>query len=65
MARLLRAMVVPAGHHVIEFKFEPVAWRVGETISLISSILLLLLLGGFLFSLWKKKNNSENKEEIG
>ncbi|HFB62045.1 MAG TPA: hypothetical protein ENJ69_03580 [Bacteroidetes bacterium] len=62
---LLRAMVVPAGNHVIEFKFEPVAWQVGETISLIGSVLLLLLLAGFLFSLWKKKGNTENKKEIG
>ncbi len=57
---LLRAMVVPAGHHVIEFKFEPVAWRVGETISLAGSILLFLLLGWYLFSLWKKRETPEN-----
>ncbi len=39
---VLRAMVVPAGKHRIEFKFEPRAWRVGETISLITSGLLLI-----------------------
>lgn len=40
---VLRAMVVPAGKHRIEFKFEPRAWRIGEHISLVSSLILLLL----------------------
>ncbi len=57
---LLRAMVVPAGHHRIEFRFAPVAWRVGETISLAGSILLLLLLALFAFSLWKKREKLKN-----
>jgi len=42
---VLRAMVVPAGKHRIEFKFEPRAWRIGETVSLVSSLILLLLIG--------------------
>lgn len=40
---ILRAMVVPAGKHTIEFRFEPAIYSTGETISLASSILLLLL----------------------
>ena len=51
---LLRAMVVPAGHHKIEFKFKPKVWRIGEPISLISSLILLLVLGWFVFTLVKK-----------
>jgi len=44
---ILRAMVLPAGEHTVEFKFEPSAYYVGETVSKISSILLILLvLGG-------------------
>ncbi len=58
---LLRAMVVPAGHHEIIFRFAPVAWRVGETVSLISSIILLLLAGGYLFLLWKKRGSKNQK----
>jgi uncharacterized membrane protein YfhO len=41
---ILRAMIIPAGQHTIEFKFEPAIYSTGENISLISSILLLLLL---------------------
>lgn len=40
----LRAMVVPAGEHTIEFKFQPALYATGESISLASSILLLLLI---------------------
>ena len=56
---ILRAMVVPAGNHTIEFKFEPESYTVGTKISLASSYLLyLLLVGGVLFELfkyWKKR----------
>lgn len=40
---ILRAMVVPAGQHTIEFRFEPTIYSTGETVSYASSILLLLL----------------------
>jgi hypothetical protein len=47
---VLRAMMVPAGEHTIEFKFEPEVVKTGSTITLISSvIMLLLLLGGIYF----------------
>jgi len=41
---VLRAMILPAGIHKLEFKFEPKAYVVGEKISLISSIILLTLI---------------------
>lgn len=40
---ILRAMIVPAGKHTIEFKFEPSVYKTGEKISYASSILLVLL----------------------
>ena len=41
---LLRAIPVPAGTHEIEFRFEPASYRIGNTISLISSLILLSLI---------------------
>ncbi|OFX83603.1 MAG: hypothetical protein A2W99_15345 [Bacteroidetes bacterium GWF2_33_16] len=39
---VLRAMVVPAGQHEIEFRFEPRSYFIGNKVSLASSIILLL-----------------------
>ena len=43
---ILRTMVVPAGSHEIEFKFEPKSYFVGEQISLAGSIAMILFLVG-------------------
>ncbi|MEY3591395.1 MAG: hypothetical protein RLZZ38_351, partial [Bacteroidota bacterium] len=52
---LLRGVVVPAGKHKIEWKFEPLSVSRGNTLSMLGSSLLLL---GFLLSLYfsLKKN---------
>ncbi|HZJ35994.1 MAG TPA: hypothetical protein VFD29_05160 [Gillisia sp.] len=51
----LRAMMVPAGKHIISFKFEPEVVKTGGTIALTSSIILgLLLLGGIYFTFKNK-----------
>jgi hypothetical protein len=46
---ILRAVQIPTGNHIIEFKFEPSTYKTGETISLASSIILLLLLAFVCF----------------
>ncbi|HEY4650356.1 MAG TPA: YfhO family protein, partial [Pontibacter sp.] len=56
---ILRAMQVPAGKHTIEFKFEPQTYYVGNTISLISSIVLLLVIAGAIVYGFKKKQREE------
>lgn len=43
---ILRALEIPAGTHVIEFSFEPAAYKVGNKVTTASSWLVLLLLLG-------------------
>jgi hypothetical protein len=51
---VLRAMVIPAGNHKLEFKFEPQSYKTGEKVSLASSILLVLfLLSALGFEVYK------------
>ncbi|MEO6304948.1 MAG: YfhO family protein, partial [Bacteroidia bacterium] len=52
---VLRGLVIPAGKHKIEFKFEPKSYTTGNTIAMIGSILLLITVGIGLYL--NKKNN--------
>lgn len=55
---MLRGMVIPAGTHTIDFKFEPTVVKTGSTITLLTSILLILLvIGGVVYS---RKNFIKN-----
>ena len=54
---VLRSMIVPAGEHTVEFKFEPKIYRTGETISLAGSILLMLfVVGGVVLDVRARKD---------
>ena len=55
---VLRAMVVPAGKHTVEFNFKPAVYVVGEKISLTGSILVLLLSFGGIFYGFKKEETT-------
>ena len=53
---VLRGLQIPAGKHVIEFKFEPQVVQTGSMITLFSSLgMLLLLIGGIYY---------ENKKRV-
>ncbi|MDB4334839.1 YfhO family protein [bacterium] len=52
---ILRALMVPAGDHTIEFVFEPSSFKTGQILSAISSILILLLIVGFFVMKWRMK----------
>ena len=54
---LLRAMNLKAGTYEIEFRFEPKAYSLGNTIALISSIILMLCFIAFGFWQWKKSKS--------
>jgi hypothetical protein len=58
---VLRAMNIPAGQHTVEFKFAPKSYEIGNTVSLISSILMLLvIIGGVVYAV-KAKTVEEGK----
>ncbi|MCB0805768.1 MAG: YfhO family protein [Bacteroidales bacterium] len=44
---VLRGMVIPAGKHLVEFKFEPKVFSVGEKVSFATSLLLILVVVGY------------------
>lgn len=46
----LRGMIIPAGNHTIEFKFEPQTYATASTVSTISGLLVVIL---FLFSMFR------------
>ncbi len=59
---VLRAMLLPAGKHEVEFRFEPASYFVGNKISLASSILLILAVAAyFFFNLKMKKDDEKTK----
>ncbi len=59
---VLRAMVVPAGKHSIEFKFEPTLFFLSKNISAIASWLLFVLLLAALFMEWRKGTPKTEKD---
>ena len=52
---VLRALEVPSGSHVIEFKFEPRPYLIGDKVTMASSWVLILLVIGCLG--WSFKNS--------
>ncbi|MBB3837355.1 hypothetical protein FHS57_001349 [Runella defluvii] len=55
---VLRAMVIPAGKHTIEFKFDAKTVSQGQKIDLYASIAWLLLIGGALFLDFRTKKQA-------
>jgi len=58
---VLRSMAVPEGEHVIEFKFEPASYLIGNKFSLASSLILILAAAGLIFVEWKRSSKHEEK----
>lgn len=52
----LRGLKVPAGKHNIVFEFKPKSYYVGETISMMSSLIMILMFLGYIgFYFYKRK----------
>lgn len=54
---VLRAMVIPAGEHTIEFNFHPASYYTGNKVSLASSILLILAIAGYFLNETRKRKS--------
>ncbi len=51
---ILRALVIPAGQHVIELHFQPDAYLIGNKVTLIASWLLLIIVVGCVGWSWRR-----------
>ncbi len=60
---ILRAMKIPAGKHTIEFKFQPRIWKIGNTISIIGSVIFIIFILGGLYFIIKSMKTEEKKEK--
>ena len=56
---VLRGMIIPAGEHEIRFSFEPSSYMLGNSISLVSSLLFILLTAGYLLAQIRTKLKSK------
>lgn len=58
---ILRAMVLPAGEHIIEFSFEPRAYFAGNKIATASSYLLFMLILGAIG--WEVRSRTRSEKD--
>ena len=56
---LLRSAIIPAGNHEIVMEYAPKAWKTGNTVSFISSLIMILGLIGALVVTFKPKKEEK------
>ncbi|TNF40763.1 MAG: hypothetical protein EP310_08335, partial [Bacteroidetes bacterium] len=56
---ILRALVLPAGEHTVEFEFHPASYYTGNKVSFASSLLLLIAIAGYAFSEYRKRRTKK------
>ncbi len=59
---VLRSMIIPAGDHMVEFKFEPQSYYIGRKITFASSLTLLLVVIGAIVFEFRRKPEEESQE---
>ena len=56
---LLRCALIPSGEHQIVMEYAPKAWKMGNTVAFVSSLIMILgLIGAILFTIKKKKQEA-------
>jgi len=61
---ILRAMMVPAGNHKIEFKYNPKEWVIGEKIAIISTLILMLgVIAGIVIAIQQARRKKAETEQ--
>jgi hypothetical protein len=60
---VLRAMLIPAGKHTIEFKFEPTVFNTGYNLTAIAGWIIALLILGYIFWLVRPMINKNKPAE--
>ena len=61
---ILRAVKIPQGEHVVEFRFAPKSVKIGSIIAAISSSLILLALLAYVVMYFKTKNSIVEDKKI-
>ena len=56
---LLRCALIPSGEHEIVMEYAPKAWKVGNTVSLVSSLIMILGLIAALFFTFKPRKETK------
>ena len=59
----MRALVLPAGEHTVEFEFHPTSYYLGNKVSLASSLLLILAILGYAYVEFRKRTKRNSKED--
>jgi hypothetical protein len=61
---LFRSIVVPAGQHKVEFKFDPASYSTGKSISFAANIfVVIMLIAGIGGTFMAKKNGKRDEKE--
>jgi len=59
---VLRGMIVPGGNHEIKFEFKPSSYYIGDSISLVSSLIFILLVAGYFGYTLRNKTKPEQDD---
>ncbi|MCH5334958.1 MAG: hypothetical protein J1D86_04025 [Alistipes sp.] len=60
---ILRAMELPAGSHIVEWRFRSPSWRAVEGVTLVCSLAVLAAAAAALIFIWRRRRSETETEE--